>query len=117
LTGVKRMKDHAGKYWCLPCGEKDQLEKGRATGNLCSSCGETLATSKLTQLGGALYCDKCIQKGYRKSHGGTELTPLTGLKRLFAFGGDEQMAIRNIKAIVFVCILMAFSAVIVYLWS
>jgi hypothetical protein len=54
----------------------------------------------------------------RLSPGGEQFARLSGLKRLFAFGNeDEQIAVRNRQAAVFGCIFMAFCVMIHRLWT
>jgi len=58
------MKDSAGKYWCVACGEGDQRRRASAAGGICAGCGESYSDNQMTQFGGMPYCNKCLKRRY-----------------------------------------------------
>ncbi len=90
VAGRKRMKDSAGRYWCIECGKADQAKKvamglaGAGGGTTCGGCGENFSASQLTKWGNASLCNKCIAKR-SKGPGLVE-----SLKSMLSFGGGGQ---------------------------
>jgi hypothetical protein len=90
VTGQKRMKDSSGQYWCVKCGEADQLKKGRI-GDPCGGCGERFPSSRLTKYGAAKLCTACYKTatkgpGLRGSMGGGEMDKGRLIKMLAVMG-------------------------------
>lgn len=102
VTTIQRMKDSGGRYWCLPCGQKDQQTKASNTGSLCASCGEMFPASQLTQMSGAPHCAKCLKKKYKNTGGG-----LSTLKGLLPSGSDAEDSGRRKKMTVMLVVLVA----------
>ena len=69
VSNDKRMKDSSGKYWCLKCGEADQMKKGQ-TGVPCGSCADRYPAAKLTKYGSAKLCPTCYKTATRGPKGG-----------------------------------------------
>ncbi len=90
VTAKKRMRDSGGKYWCVPCGQKDQQSKAANTGMTCASCGEMYPSGQLTQMSGASYCAPCMKAKFKNSGGGGGLSALFDIKRYFPSGGDDN---------------------------
>ncbi len=78
VTSDKRMKDSSGKYWCVKCGEADQLKKGQ-TGTSCGNCGDRYPAGKLTKFGASKLCPTCYKAR----------TKGPGLRESLAAGGGE----------------------------
>lgn len=87
LSGIKRMKDSTGQYWCVPCGQRDQARKAMSTGSVCASCGTAADPSRITMVKGLPYCNFCLaRQGKRKSGGGGFALPSFSLPS-FSLGG------------------------------
>ena len=113
VTGTQRMKDSGGRYWCLPCGQKDKKEKSASTGVVCASCGEQFASSQLTQMSGASYCAKCLKKKYKNSGGG--VAALLDIKRYLPSGGAGSDGGRTKKMTVMLVVLVVLIVAVNYL--
>lgn len=60
VTRGKRMKDSAGKYWCLECGMADQKKKGGVSGeSICPECKQAVETVKLVRFQDRYVCKAC----------------------------------------------------------
>ncbi len=70
LSGIKRMKDHSGHYWCVPCGQRDQARKAMSTGPVCASCGTATDPGRITMVKGLPYCNFCLARRGKKAGGG-----------------------------------------------
>jgi formylmethanofuran dehydrogenase subunit E len=64
VTGAQRMKDHQGRYWCIPCGEADRRHQAHANLGICEGCGESFGRAQLLQLGGETLCPRCRKHKY-----------------------------------------------------
>lgn len=87
LNNEKRMRDSEGKYWCIPCGEADQKNKGRIAGRRCGVCREIFSETQLVDKKGVAYCPKCLkqrQKQKASSSSSSKHSSGGGLKGLFA---------------------------------
>ena len=58
-TGRKRMKDHAGRYFCYDCGIIHSQQERRTRGLPCSECRRVLVPEKLYGEGSVRYCERC----------------------------------------------------------
>jgi hypothetical protein len=104
------MKDSGGKYWCLPCGQKDQKKKIAATGVICAGCGEQYPNGQLTQLGGQKYCNGCMKQQTKSSGGG--LAALFDIKRYLPdSSGDDDDGRKKKMTIMLVLLVVAIVAV------
>ena len=69
VTGAPRMKDHDGRYWCVPCGEADRRHQAHALGGICEGCGESFSKTLLLDIAGQSLCPTCRKKKFAKDHG------------------------------------------------
>ena len=79
VTGAPRMKDHEGKYWCVPCGEADRRHQAHASGGICEGCGESFNKALLLDIAGQSLCPPCRKKKFAKNHGHTVPAGRTGI--------------------------------------
>ena len=68
VTGAARMKDHDGRYWCVPCGEADRRHQAHDVAGICEGCGESFSRSQLMQIAGQSLCLPCRKKKFRHAH-------------------------------------------------
>ena len=81
VSGIARMKDHNGKYWCVPCGEADRRHQAHENGGICESCGESFSRAQLLDITGQHLCPRCRKQKFRNHH---EVTIGTGGRGLLA---------------------------------
>ena len=63
VTGLPRMKDSHGKYWCMTCGQADQKRKLTAATHLpCAGCRKPFPKGKLDKHGDHFFCKPCLKK-------------------------------------------------------
>jgi hypothetical protein len=62
------MKDHHGRYWCIPCGETDRRHKAHAQGGICEGCGESFSASQLMEIAGRFLCGPCRKRTFANGH-------------------------------------------------
>lgn len=115
LSGIKRMKDSSGQYWCVPCGQRDQARKAMSTGSVCASCGEAADPTRITMVKGLPYCNFCLaRRGKSKSGSGFRLPSLSlpsfSLGGLFSGGGGDRS--RTYKMIGVIALLAIIRGVI-----
>ena len=67
VTHARRMKDHAGRYWCYECGAADQMKKGKAMSIACHDCKRNLPPAQVLKHGNDYVCKECLEQ--RKLHG------------------------------------------------
>jgi hypothetical protein len=70
VAGQKRMKDHAGRYWCPDCSNSDEKRKRLIDGGICAGCGEAFHGNELSVIGDNTYCKRCLRVRARKETGG-----------------------------------------------
>ncbi|MGE5608132.1 MAG: hypothetical protein ACM359_02665 [Bacillota bacterium] len=61
VSGRKRYKDTAGKYWCEECARADSLRKHPAA---CADCQQTFPGGDLVEYEGVRLCRDCAGKRY-----------------------------------------------------
>ena len=69
VTGAPRMKDEHGQYYCVPCGEQNQLKQLHIQGGICEGCGESFSKSQFMVIGGKQLCPSCRKNKYRDTTG------------------------------------------------
>ncbi len=105
VTNDKRMRDSSGKYWCIACGQEDQLKK-RATagGASCSGCGGTFADHQLSVWGNKKLCTKC---SVARSKGPGLGATIGGLFKGSAGGSGGESNKRKTAILLLVMVLLA----------
>src|SRR5207302_6292444 len=61
VTHARRMKDHQGRYWCVPCGEADQKRQRRDANGICFGCGESFVGIQLFEIAHQRFCGRCLK--------------------------------------------------------
>lgn len=64
VTSAQRMKDHDGRYWCIPCGEADRRHQAHANLGICEGCGESFGKPQLLEMAGQTLCPRCRKRKY-----------------------------------------------------
>jgi len=69
VSGAPRMKDDEGRYFCVPCGEQDRMQRLHVQGGICEGCGESFSKSQLMSIGGKHLCPRCRKMKYTDTTG------------------------------------------------
>jgi len=83
VSGAPRMKDHDGKYWCVPCGEADRLHQIHSDAGICEGCGESFHKSQLLDIGGQHLCQRCRRVKFSRGGAGRSRGIIGSIKSLF----------------------------------
>lgn len=83
VAGRPRMKDKDGRYWCIPCGEAEQIHQISTDAGLCEMCGESFSKSQLMEISGQNLCPRCRKLKFSRSGSSTGHSILGTLKSLF----------------------------------
>ena len=81
VSHAQRMKDSHGKYWCVPCGDKDRKQHKYDVGGICNGCGESFTRAQLMDIAGQHLCPACRKRKFSHQQQGVGL--IGGLKSLF----------------------------------
>jgi formylmethanofuran dehydrogenase subunit E len=83
VTQSRRMKDHDGNYWCIPCGEKDRLSRMHKDAGICEGCGESFNHGQLMNIGGQYLCQRCRYRKFGSNSGAAARGWIRSIKSLF----------------------------------
>ena len=78
-----RMKDHDGKYWCVPCGEQDRMHRLHSDAGICEGCGESFNHSQLMNIAGQHLCQRCRRSKFGSGGGAAARNWINSIKSIF----------------------------------
>jgi formylmethanofuran dehydrogenase subunit E len=65
VSGQPREKDEEGRYWCIPCGEADKLQRLYRESGICEGCGESPGQAALLLMAGQNLCPACRRRKFK----------------------------------------------------
>ena len=72
VTNGPRVKDEAGNYFCVPCGQAEEIQRVHVKGGICGGCGESFSKSQLLVIGGQQLCPRCRKTKFMDTSGARE---------------------------------------------
>ena len=72
VTGKPRIKDEEGRYYCVPCGQAEEMQRMHVKAGICEGCGESFSKSQLMLIGGKQLCTRCRKSKFMDTTGARE---------------------------------------------
>jgi formylmethanofuran dehydrogenase subunit E len=72
VTGAPRIKDEQGRYYCVPCGQEEEMQRMHIKAGICEGCGESYSKSQLMLIAGKLLCPRCRKSKFMDTTGARE---------------------------------------------
>ena len=72
VTGAPRIKDEEGRYYCVPCGQEQEMQRIHIQAGICEGCGESFSKGRLMLIAGKQLCPRCRKAKFMDSTGARE---------------------------------------------